>query len=142
MTPAFISAVVDALLPGDSGGSAGEPPLPPGSIAGIDLSAIAKAHNSVFDAIAKRAGGGDGLIAATDSERIATVESVERAMPDAFRTLLSALLADYYESPSVLIAMGWRSEPPQPLGHQLKSSNDAIQQHLERVRSRQKLWRG
>ena len=142
MNAAFIAAVVDTLLPGDSGGRAGEPRLPPGSTAGIDLSALFDARGAVFEAIAKQAGGADAFIAGGEPRRIVAVQATERAMPEAFRALLSTLLADYYESTPVLSAMDWRAEPPQPRGHQLKLSDGATAQHLEHVRSRQKLWRG
>ena len=116
MTPAFLAAVVDTLLPGDSGGPAGEPPLPPGSAASIDLASIAKSHGVVFDAIAKQAVDDRGLHRRCGAFARRRDSVVERAMPDAFRALLSALLADYYESPAVLAAMGWRTDPPQPGG--------------------------
>ena len=142
MNPAFIAAVADALLPGDSGGPAGEPPLPPASMAGIDIAAIAQTHRAVFEAIAMQCNGAEAFAAATEAARIAAIQAIERAMPDAFRTLLSALLADYYESPPVLNAMGWRSEAPQPQGHTLPRLGEAAFEQLGGVRARGKLWRG
>ena len=141
MTPAFIAAVVDTLLPGDSGGPAGEPPLPSASAAGIDLGALAESHSAVFEAIAKQAGGAGPFIAATEPARVAAVQAIERAMPDAFRALLSALLADYYESAPVLTAMGWRKDPPQPRGHAMSAQAAAMAERLSRVQARGKLWR-
>ena len=141
MNAAFIAAVVDTLLPGDSGGPAGEPRLPKASAAGIDLGALTSTHNTLLDAIAKQAGSVEAFIAADESVRIAGVQTAERAMPEAFRALLSALLVEYYESQPVLKAMGWRTDPPQPRGHEMQPSSGAMAQRLERVHRRQKLWR-
>jgi hypothetical protein len=142
MTPAFIAAVADTLLPGDPGGRYNEPPLPPASAAGIDLISIAKSHGAVFEAIARQADSPDAFAAAAESARIVAVQSVERAMPDAFRALLSALLAEYYESPVTLTAMDWRVDPPQPHGHELYFGHPAVRLATYRVHNRGKLWRG
>lgn len=142
MTPAFIAAVVDTLLPGDSGGSNGEPPLPTGSAAGIDLATVTRSHSPVLEAIAMQAGGADAFAADADGARIAVIQSIEGAMPDAFRALISALLADYYESEPVLRAMDWRYDPPQPKGHELYFIHPAIKGMIYRVHNRGKLWRG
>jgi hypothetical protein len=96
----------------------------------------------VFDAIAKQAGTAEAFVAAAEPTRIAAVQSAERAMPDAFRALLSALLADYYESPRALAAMGWRTDPPQPQGHAMPDFGDPTSERLVRVQARGKLWRG
>jgi hypothetical protein len=141
MTPEFVGAVVDTLLPGDAGGADGEPPLPPASATGIDLSALIESRSAVLEAIARQAGGAEAFIAAAEPARIATIQAIERAMPDAFRTLLSALLADYYESPVVLAAMGWRTDPPQPQGYAMSDLSDAAFERLARVQARGKLWR-
>lgn len=142
MNAAFIAAVVDTLFPGDSGGPAGEPPLPKASAAGIDLGTLANAHDSVLQAVANEAGSADAFSASSEPARIAVVQAIERAIPDAFRALLSALLADYYESPSVLSAMGWRTDPPQPQGNSLPAQDPATAERLKRVQARGKLWRG
>lgn len=141
MTPAFIAVVIDTLLPGDSGGPKGEPPLPTGSAAGIDLATVTRSHSPVLEAIAMQAGGADAFAADAEGARIAVIQSIEGAMPDAFRALLSALLADYYESAPALIAMGWRYDPPQPLGHEIAQDRGAMVQRLERMRHRGTLWR-
>jgi hypothetical protein len=141
MNAAYVAAVVDTLLPGDSGGPEGEPLLPKASAAGIDLGALANAHDSVLQAVAKEAGGTDTFIGAGEPVRIAAVKAVERAMPEAFRALLLALLADYYESQPVLRAMEWRYDPPQPQGHELYIIHPAIKGLIHRVHSRGKLWR-
>lgn len=142
MNTAFIAAVVDTLLPGDSGGPAGERPVPKASAAGIDLGALANAHYTVLQAVAKEAGSADVFSSSSEPARIAVVQAIERAIPAAFRALLSALLADYYESPSVLSAMGWRTDPPQPRGNSLPAQDPATAERLKRVQARGKLWRG
>jgi hypothetical protein len=141
MNRAFIAAVVDTLLPGDAGGLEGEPPLPRGSAAGIDLAALAKSHGPAFEAIARQAAGAEAFAAAAEPARIAAVHAVERAMPDAFRAMLSALLADYYESEPVLHAMDWRGDPPQPQGYVMPAQDAATTEWFGRVRQRRKLWR-
>jgi len=142
MNPAFLAAVADTLLPGDAGGSDGYPPLPPASAAGVDLASVANSHSAVFEAIAKQTSGVEAFANAAEAVRIAAVQTVERAMPDAFRAFLSALLADYYEAPAVLTAMGWRTDPPQPRGHAMPELSDAAFKRLGRVQARGKLWRG
>jgi hypothetical protein len=142
MTPAFIAAVADTLFPGGSGGPDGYPPLPPASTAEIDLAALAKTHEAVFEAIAREAASAAAFTAAAEPARIAAVQATERAMPDAFRALLSSLLADYYESAPVLTAMGWRADPPQPRGHPMLPLDDVATERLGRVQARGKLWRG
>ncbi|MBI3763213.1 MAG: gluconate 2-dehydrogenase subunit 3 family protein [Chloroflexi bacterium] len=124
MKPEFLSAVVDTLLPGDDA-------LPTGTNAGVTaklvehLSSTATrdrdAYLAVLHAIAEKAGGEDVFALADEATRIAVIETVEKEMAGAFRSLTSLLLADYYEADSVLIAMGWRVEPPQPQGHSLPS---------------------
>jgi hypothetical protein len=142
MNAAFITAVIDTLLPGDSGGPTGEPALPPASAAGIDLGVLAQANHIVFEAIANHSGGGGVFVAGAEPARIAAIQAIERANPDTFRALLSALLADYYESESVLTAMGWRTDPPQPRGHEMPGEESSIAKRLNGVRSRGKKWRG
>ena len=141
MNAAFVAAVADTLLPGDSGGSDGEPPLPPASAAGVDLADIACAHGAVFDAVAQQMGNAEAFLPAAESARILAIQSVERAMPEAFRALLSALLAGYYEAPPVLTAMGWRTDPPQPQGHRMPEISHDTNVRLGRVQARGKLWR-
>ena len=50
-------------------------------------------------------------------------------------------MPDYYETPLVLNALGWRSEPPQPRGHIVAAMDETTRTRLERVRSRGKRWR-
>src|SRR5262249_13101612 len=102
--------------------------LPPG---------MEEAHRSILDAIAAAASGIDAFAGAPEAARVAIVQAVERSHPEAFRALLVAALSDYYESAPVLAALGWRFDPPQPLGHALPSLNP----RLDKVRARGRLWR-
>jgi hypothetical protein len=135
MTPEFLAAVIDTLLPGDDA-------LPSGTRARLDPAAYAGSHGAVFDAIAAQAGGGELFVRADESARCEVLKSVERALPDAFRALLVVVLSDYYESPPVLAALGWRIDPPQPSGHTMPRLDDPTTERLERVGRRAKLWRG
>ena len=69
------------------------------------------------------------------------LEQVERAGFSAFRALAQAVIADYYEAPAVLVAMGWRAEPPQPRGHVLEPADEATAAMIERVKARGAIWR-
>ena len=135
MTPEFLAAVIDTLLPGDD-------VLPSGTAAGILPPGMEEAHRSILDAIAAEAGGIAAFVHAGESTRAAVVGRVERTAPDRFRALLVALSSDYYESATVLTALGWRIEAPQPAGHSIPHGIDTMAPQLERVRSRGKLWRG
>jgi hypothetical protein len=133
MTSAFLAALLDTLLPG-------EPPLPRGSAAGLDLRAVTDTHRPVLDAIAARAGSADSFASASETDRIATLKEIERTLPDAFRTLLAAILTEYYDSAAALTAMGWRTDPPQPMGHSVEPVGETALQMLEKVKQRGKLW--
>ena len=128
MTPEFLAAVIDTLLPGDD-------VLPSGTLAGVTMAA--NTHASVLEAVSAQAGGLDAFAGALEPARVAVLQAVERAHPEAFRALLITVLSDYYESAPALTAMGWRSDPPQPLGHELLSSDAGI----DKVRARGRLWR-
>jgi hypothetical protein len=134
MTPEFLAAVLDTLLPGDD-------VLPSATRAGLDPVAYAAQHRAVFEAIAAQAGGLEPFVRADENARNMAVRAVERAAPDIFRTLLTIVLSDYYEAPSVLAALGWRSEPPQPTGHAVPAMDKSTTQRLDRIRRRGKLWR-
>jgi hypothetical protein len=134
MTPDFLAAVIDMLLPGDGA-------LPSGTGAGLDPVAYVDSHRAVLDAIATRAGSYERFARADESARTAALIAVERAMPDAFRPLLVAVLSDYYEAPAVLTALGWRTDPPQPAGHARPSLDGPTVERVERVRQRNKVWR-
>jgi hypothetical protein len=133
MSPAFLAALLDTLLPG-------EPPLPRGSAVGLDLRAVMEAYQPVFDAIAARVGGADSFASASEAERIAALKEIERTMPDTFRALLAAILTEYYDGDAALTAMGWRTAPPQPTGHAVEPIGETTWQMLEKVKQRGKLW--
>ena len=78
---------------------------------------------------------------ASETRRIDILQSVQREAPETSARLLNALLPDYYETPVVLDALGWRSEPPQPKGHIVPAMDETTRARLERVRSRGKRWR-
>jgi hypothetical protein len=141
MTPEFLRAVVDTLLPGEVAAPAGEQHLPAGSVAGVDLGKHLVASQAVLQAIVNTAGDASSFVAASETRRIDILQSVQRDAPEDFARLLNALLPDYYETPVVLNALGWRSKPPQPQGHIVPAMDDTTRARLERVRSRGKRWR-
>ena len=142
MTPEFLSAVVDTLLPGD----AATPPLPSGTEVGIAeklaehvvASRDGARHAAVLHAIADAARGEDAFMRADAAGRISCVERVEAEMGEPFRALVSLLLQDYYETDAVLLAVGLRTEPPQPDGHVIAPFDETL---LDPVRRRGPMWR-
>ncbi len=134
MTPEFLAAVVDTLLPGDD-------VLPSGTCAGVPLTAYAESHRPVLEATVAGAGGIEPFTRADETARATVIRDAERTAPDAFRALLTALLSDYYESEAVLTALGWRSDPPQPTGHVLGAMDDTTTARLAHVARRGRLWR-
>ena len=142
MTPEFLSAVVDTLLPGD----AATPPLPSGTEVGIaeKLAEHLVAGRDrarcevVLRAIADAARGEDAFVRADPAGRISCLERVETEMPVPFRTLVSLVLQDYYETDAVLLAVGLRTEPPQPDGHVIAPFDETL---LDPVRRRGPMWR-
>jgi hypothetical protein len=140
MSPEFLRAVVDTLLPGAEA-QPGRAPLPSGSEAGLDLALYPGALRRVLDATAAAMGGATAFAGAAEGERVAVLRVVERDHPAAFRALVTALLADYCESPAVLTAFGWRTAPPQPEGHLVPEADAETGRRLDRVRQRAPLWR-
>ena len=141
MTPELLSAVVDTLLPGDQG----VPPLPAGTAAGVATNLehlVARRDRELRDvvlgAIASAAGGEGAFVRADAAGRTSCVQRVEREMPGPFQALVALLLRDYYEAEIVLLAMGWRAEPPQPGGHVVQPFDEAL---LGPVRRRARMWR-
>lgn len=140
--PAFLAAVVDTLLPGDDG----TPPLPAGSAAGVaDRLASSlvtardkSAHRAVLDAIARRAGGEAAFVRSDPATRAGTLRAVEAQGRQAFGRLVAIALEEYYDAEPVILAMGWRVEPPQPLGHHVRPLDEAL---LDPVRRRGRMWR-
>ena len=72
---------------------------------------------------------------------MAKLRIAELNAPTAFKALLAEALASYYESPSVLAALGWRVAPPQPHGHEVPPNDGKTLRALEKVKSRGRLWR-
>jgi hypothetical protein len=141
MTPEFLSGVVDALLPGDQG----VPPLPTGTAAGVATklehlvaSRDRELRDVVLEAIATAARGEAAFVRADAAGRVSCVQRVEREMPGPFQALVALVLHDYYEAEIVLLAMGWRAEPPQPQGHVVQPFDEAL---LGPVRRRARMWR-
>jgi hypothetical protein len=141
VTSEFVSAVVDTLLPGDRG----VPPLPTGTAAGVAMQLDhlggerdRALRDLVLRAIANAARGEEVFVRADAAGRIASVRRVELEMPGPFRALVALVLRDYYEAEIVLLAMGWRAEPPQPKGHVLQPFDEAL---LEPVKRRGRMWR-
>jgi hypothetical protein len=141
MNPDFLRAVVDTLLPGEAAALTDGPCLPAASLVGVDLARHAESLTSVLAAIARAAGGQPDFLSAGEDRRAAILQSVQRDMPEAFARLLGVVLPDYYEAPAVLGALGWRSEPPQPMGHVVPVMDDATLARLERVKSGGRRWR-
>ena len=112
MSDAFLSAVIDTILPGESRPQAGESPLPCGTQAGLRLDRRADANEHVLGLIAREAGGEAHFVAAAPADRAAILGRVEEQSFEAFRALVSTLLQDYYEAPATLGALGWRASPP------------------------------
>jgi hypothetical protein len=141
VTSRFVSAVVDTLLPGDQG----DPTLPTGTAAGVAAKLEQLVAGSdraqrdvVLEAIASAARGEDAFVRADVEERRAAVRQVEDGMSAPFRALLAIVLREYYEADVVLLAMGWRAEPPQPQGHALPPFDEAL---LGPMRQRGRMWR-
>ncbi|MBV9741563.1 MAG: hypothetical protein JOZ30_18120 [Hyphomicrobiales bacterium] len=144
MRNAFLEAVVDTILPGERAGPDATPdllPLPPGSHAGVVLDPSYAAQQGVLRLIAERAGGEEAFARASFSKRTELLEQVERESFAPFRALVSALVQDYYEAPSVLVAMGWREGAAQPLGHDVPQADAGTLRCLDKVRRRGRLWR-
>lgn len=136
MTRDFAAAVADTLLPGEAAPPAGETALPCASAAGITIDA--EAHRGALEAIAMAGGGEAAFLAAPEPGRTAILQMAERTEPGAFRALVQALLADYYESDCVLDILGWTRDPPQPRGHAVSPFGEAS---LASVRRRGRRWR-
>ena len=142
MNPAFLRAVVDALLPAEADPPADRTPLRSGTAAGVDLARYPEEAQPVLEIIAARSGGETAFLAAAPEARAESILAVEDAAPQALQSLLSRILPDYYEQPAVLSAFGWTIEPPQPHGHALAEMDPQARAALERVRRRGKIWRG
>lgn len=128
-------AVVDSLLPGDE-----DTGLPAASELGVDALLVAALqepeglpYHRVISAIARELGGAHEFLHAMPDQRTSALRAVESRMPLEFRALVVFALESYYQSDRVILAMGWRREPPQPLGHDLDPLDETL---LDPVRSR------
>ena len=124
MTPAMLQRLADLLLPGDGQG------LPPGSQIGEVMLALSEKTSPIKDLLGARAD-------ITENDLI----EFEQRHPVEFRDLVTALIKPYYESASVLEAMGWRSAPPQPQGHVIAPMDEALAPALARIAERKRIWR-
>jgi hypothetical protein len=141
MSAEFHRAVLDCLLPAESDPPPKSKPLPSGAAIGLDLTRYPTVAKPALQLIADAAGGVEAFVTASLDGRIAFIRQVQQDAPATLQALLSAILPDYYESPAVLSALGWRADPPQPAGHALIDMDGATRAALERVRRRGKLWR-
>ena len=141
MRKAFLMAVVDTILPGETNSFVSGTALPTGSKAGVALDTDNQRHAAVLRVIAENGGGEEAFVAAGATQRAAILSDVEKRNFDTFRALVTALLQDYYETPSVLAAMGWRTGGAQPLGHNVLEADEATLALLDRVRARGPIWR-
>jgi gluconate 2-dehydrogenase subunit 3-like protein len=136
----LVHVLVDVLLPGDEDAA-----LPAASEVGVNdalqsalETADGLAYHRVVSRIARELGGAHEFIRATPDQRIAVLQAVEKEMPGELRRLVVFALEAYYQSDPVIVAMGWRTEPPQPLGHEVDPLEESL---LEPVRKRGPLWR-
>lgn len=132
MSNVVLLAALDTLLPGD----AGDPPLPSASSAAMPMGELTPLAAPVMAALPQN------FTDLSAPDRVAALHAVDAAQPDAFRVLVAAALAAYYDSPAVLAALGWRSAPPQPHGHVVPPADAKTWRRLETVRSRGQIWRG
>ncbi|QCI63563.1 hypothetical protein [Phreatobacter stygius] len=145
----FLDAVIDTVLPGEVHSALG-PPLPSASAAGLAGRRYGSRHAAVLTAIAQEAAksqavksqaASDGLAAAGPEQRRLILAAVEQVMFEPFRALVQDIVADYHDQPAVLVAYGWRVEPPQPHGHRIAAADAETLARLERVKARGPLWR-
>ena len=129
MTPAHPRLLADLILPGDDNG------LPPGSLV-PDVMAVMAQSTSPIKELA-----GDHPDFAEADKRLGILMGLETQHPQEFRDFALPLIKAYYESGQVLEAMGWRSAPPQPQGHQVAPMDEALAPALARVAERKRLWR-
>ncbi|SEB86781.1 hypothetical protein SAMN05519104_0281 [Rhizobiales bacterium GAS188] len=141
MSETFLSAVMDTILPGEPELAGGAAPLPCATQAGLALSRDDPRHDLVLRLIARQAGGEARFVATSPAERSAVLRAVEQGSFEAFRSLVAALLQDYYEAPEILRVLGWRSGGAQPQGHLVPEADAETLRRLEKVRARGPFWR-
>ena len=84
------------------------------------------------------AGGEESFVDTDMATRNRFIQSLEAHDTPAFSAFLMVVTADYYETESVIHAMGWPVEPPQPQGYPLPAFDEAL---LGPVKTRAPLWR-
>jgi hypothetical protein len=136
----LIRAIVDTLIPGDE-----DAPLPAASEVGVSAALTAAldtpegtAYRHVIACVARELEGAHEFVRATPDRRVAALQAVERDAPLEFRRLVIFALEAYYQAGPVLLAMGWRVQSPQPLGHPVEPLDETL---IEPVRARGRLWR-
>lgn len=148
-SPEFLAAVVDTLLPGLPAAAIGDPQgaaLPAATEIGVDRQLAAHLmHHPQRDRLAQRlallaqlAGGEHNFSSADETDRTATMQALEATDAAAFDAFLLVVTADYYQTETVIHAMGWPVEPPQPHGYPLPPFTEAL---LAPVKTRPPLWR-
>lgn len=125
---AFLDTVLDTLLPGVDG-------LPPGSRIGLEPAS----HTDALRLIAEEAGGEAAFVSASADSRADILRRVESK--PSVQAIVAAALIRYYQSEPVVIAMGWRVDPPQPIGHKVMATDAATWERLEKVKARGRIWR-
>ena len=142
----FLTAVVDTLLPGLPA-TASHTALPAASQIGLDHHLADHLHHHPqrdrlgerLAILAQLAGDEQSFVGADVATRIRFIQSLEAHDTSAFYAFLMVVTADYYETESVIRAMGWPVEPPQPQGYPLPAFDEAL---LGPVKTRAALWRG
>jgi hypothetical protein len=129
MTPAHLRLLADLILPGDETG------LPPGSLVPDVMAAMTDAASPI------KALACDHPDFTAADQRPGILARLEMEHHQEFRDFVLALIKAYYESGQVLEAMGWRSAPPQPQGHQVAPMDEELAPALARVAERKRLWR-
>jgi hypothetical protein len=129
MKQAELRWLADLLLPGDPQG------LPPGSLIPEVMLALGGSVSPIKPLILSHPDFAD------EAKRQSVLTAMEQAHGQAFRDFVLSLIKPYYESAPVLEAMGWRSAPPQPKGHNIAAMDDALAPALARIAERKRIWR-
>lgn len=129
MTPAQLRQLADLLLPGDEAG------LPPASLVPDVMLALAESASPIKTLAGRHPDFTDA------GKRAELLKSLEQSHAQDFRDLVLSVIKPYYESGQVLEAMGWRSAPPQPMGHQIEPMAADLSQALARIAARKRMWR-
>jgi hypothetical protein len=141
----FLAAVVDTLLPGLPA-TATHRPLPAATSIGVDqqLATHLRTHlhrerlAAWLQALVEVADGEENFTAAAPTAQIALIQRLEATNAPAFYAFLLVVTADYYQNATVIQAMGWLVEPPQPQGYPLPAFDETL---LAPVKTRAPLWR-